>query len=125
MGKRWWFAVAAVLIGVVPLAANAYAGGEYQGTARDDVIHGNSLRPAASEIYGMEGNDRIWGGRGYDVVHGGPGNDRLHEFQAAAGQLYGGRGRDVCVVGEKPGGSTNVTFQGCEKVVYHSSQGHG
>jgi RTX calcium-binding nonapeptide repeat (4 copies) len=126
MAGRLWLFVAIVLLAVVPLAAGAYAAGaEYQGTAGDDVIHGNTFRPAASEIYGMAGNDRIWGGRGYDEVHGGPGKDRLHDFQAGAGGVYGGRGWDVCVIGEKPGGSTNVSVQGCEKVVYRSSQGHG
>jgi Ca2+-binding RTX toxin-like protein len=121
---RWVF-FAVVVLGVLPLAAGAYAEGrDYWGTPGNDVMHGNTFQPAASEIYGMQGNDRIWGGRGYDDVHGGPGNDHLHNFQAGAGGLYGGRGRDVCVVGVKPGGNTNVTVQGCEKVVYRASQGH-
>jgi hypothetical protein len=35
------------------------------------------------------------------------------------------RGYDVCVVGVKPSGPTNLIVQGCGKVVYRSSQGHG
>ena len=126
MEHRWWVIIGVVVLAVGPLAAGAYAqGGMFEGTAKSDVIHGNSLRPTASEIYGMQGNDRIWGGRGYDDVHGGPGSDRLHNFQAGAGAMFGGRGRDVCVVGRKPGGSTNVSVQGCERVKYRASQGHG
>lgn len=106
-------------------AALARADEAIYGTAGPDVIHANTQPPAATSIYGLAGDDRIWGGRGHDEVFGGPGVDRLHNFQAASGLVAGGAGRDVCVVGLKPNGSSNVQVRGCEVVRYRDSQGHG
>jgi hypothetical protein len=88
------------------------------------TVHGNRLVPAATVIYGSRGDDRIWGGHGYDVIYGGAGRDRLHNFQAAGGEIYGS-GDDICVIGVKPGGEINVTYTGCAKVIFKPSQGHG
>jgi hypothetical protein len=101
-------------------------GGVYRCPLHDAqcVVHGNLLVPRATVIYGGPGEDRIWGGRGFDIIYGGPGVDRLHNFQAAAGEIHGD-GDDICVVGVKPGGAINVTYTGCAKVIYRSSQGHG
>ena len=97
------------------------------GTEGNDVIHGNKVGPGkpAQVINGLGGDDRIWGGKGADYINGDAGNDRLHGYHAAADTIDGGPGRDVCVIGETPGGHTNDTLVSCEKVKVRSAQGHG
>jgi Ca2+-binding RTX toxin-like protein len=123
--KRKLISVIAIVAMAFAVSGIALAGGVYEGTSGDDTIHGNEIVPASSAIYGLEGNDRMWGGRGNDQLFGGPGWDRLHAFHAGAGFLKGGAGRDVCVVGEHPGGNVNVTVIGCEVIKYRATQGHG
>ena len=88
------------------------------------VVHGNRMVPSATVIYGGPGDHRVWGGRGYDVIYDFSGRDRLHNFQAAGGEIHGS-GDDICVIGVKPGGEINVTYTGCAKVIFRPSQGHG
>ncbi len=114
----------AVLV-ALGLHANAQSGVRvFRCSTTPCIVHGNQLRPAATVIYGSKGDDRIWGGRGYDVIYDRHGRNRLHNFQAAAGAIYGGAD-SICVVGVKPGGEVNVTVHGCKKVIYRASQGHG
>lgn len=97
------------------------------GTEGDDTIHGNKVGPGkpAQTINGLGGGDRIWGGKGADQINGDAGNDRLHGYHAGADVIDGGPGRDVCVIGETPGGHTNDTLISCEKVKVKPAQGHG
>lgn len=113
-----------VMIAVVSHGATSQV---IYGTPGDDVIHGNKLQNGkpAQIIYALAGDDRVWGGRGEDTIYGDEGNDRLHAFHASAGDLYGGDGRDVCVIAEFPGGLTKVGVHSCEKVILRDAQGHG
>jgi Ca2+-binding RTX toxin-like protein len=117
----------AILVTVLP--GTAFSVGKSARTVslsgHDDVYHANKEERGAQTIRGMGGDDRIWGGVGHDVTYGGPGDDRLHNFQAASGEIYGGRGHDICVVGVKPGGKVNVEVHGCDVIKYRQSQGHG
>lgn len=45
------------------------------GTNHDDTIHGDGQ--AVNNLWGLDGNDRIFGGPGYDVMIGGAGADHL------------------------------------------------
>lgn len=97
------------------------------GTEGDDTIHGNKVGPGkpAQQINGLGGSDRVWGGKGADEINGDAGNDRLHGYHAGADTIDGGPGKDVCVIGETPGGHTNDTLISCEKVKVKPAQGHG
>lgn len=110
----------------VVLAGTALAGqgNIIHGTPGEDVIHGNKVGHGAQIIYGAGGDDRIWGGKGADEVHGGKGDDRLHGYHAGSDYLDGGPGKDVCVIGETPGGHTNDQTYSC-KVKIKDAQGHG
>jgi Ca2+-binding RTX toxin-like protein len=131
--RRHKLVVLVVLVGVglflTALAGTAFSAGEPGRTVTltdgDDVYHANQEQLGAQTIYGLKGDDRIWSGIGHDVVYGGPGDDRLHNFQAASGAIYGGPGRDVCVVGVKSGGHVNAQVRGCEVIKFRPSQGRG
>lgn len=122
--------VAAAAVAAVLLGGSIASAGSRQviyGTRGDDVIHGNKLQNGkpAQVIYAKAGDDRVWGGRGEDYIYGASGNDRLHAYHASQGFIYGGRGRDVCVIAVFPGGETKVSTDSCEKIVEKPAQGHG
>ncbi len=59
------------------------------GDKGNDWIHVGDLVAANAEIYGNDGNDRIFSGGGADVIDAGKGNDRV----------YGGGGNDTINLG--------------------------
>jgi hypothetical protein len=89
------------------------------GTAQDDTL--TERRGVKDVIYGLSGDDTIRAGlkdrtpQDKDILRGGPGNDRINSVDLAGGDvLYGGRGRDVCLI------DSGEPHYGCEVVSVRS-----
>ena len=64
---------------------------EIHGTSKKDTLFGKEYEQ--NDIWGHEGNDKLWGGTLDDVIFGGYGNDKIYAF-GGSDILVGGPGKD-------------------------------